>query len=130
MQNYWLSNIGFQKNLNKAIQEAVKKSAPEDGEDDSAEPPYYHPAEKEFISAMDRIARKYGKLEDYDNKGIWVGYKSEAENENYSIGIKCENCAHYASEKVCMIVKTAIEPGGYCRFAAIPSEKVNTQDEE
>jgi hypothetical protein len=23
-----------------------------------------------------------------------------------------------------MIIKRAIEPGGYCRFAAIPSEKV------
>jgi hypothetical protein len=90
----------------------------------SVKPPYYHPAEKEFISSMHGIVRKYGKLEDYDDKGIWVGYESRAKNENYSKGIRCENCAHYESEKVCMIVKTAIEPGGYCRFAAIPSEKV------
>jgi len=90
--------------------------------------PYYHPAEKEFVSAMQGIVRKYGKLEDRDEKGIWVGYESRAKNENYSIGIRCENCAHYESATVCKIVKTAIEPGGYCRFAAIPSEKVNKKD--
>jgi hypothetical protein len=94
----------------------------------SVKPPYYHPAEKQFISAMDDIARIYGKLEDYDEKGIWVGYETRAQNENYSKGIRCENCAHYESEKVCMIIKRAIEPGGYCRFAAIPSEKVTVKN--
>ena len=96
----------------------------------SVEPPYYHPAEKEFVSAMQGIVRKYGKLEDRDEKGIWVGYESRAKNENYSIGIRCENCAHYESATVCKIVKTAIEPGGYCRFAAIPSEKVNAKSKQ
>ena len=104
-----------------------KTAEPKLDDPTSVKPPYYHPAEKEFISAMDSIVRKYGKLEDYDDKGIWVGYESRAENENYSKGIRCENCAHYESEKVCMIVKRTIEPGGYCRFAAIPSEKVNVR---
>ena len=111
------------KNYSGKIKGArVEKVAPDDPT--STKPPYYHPAEKEFISAMDSIARKYGKLADYDEKGIWVGYVPKSKNDNYSKGIRCENCAHYESEKVCMIVKTEIEPGGYCRFAAIPSEKV------
>ena len=101
-----------------------KTAEPKLDDPTSVKPPYYHPAEKEFVSAMQSIVSKYGKLEDYDDKGIWVGYESRAKNENYSIGIRCENCAHYESEKVCKIVKTTIEPGGYCRFAAIPSEKV------
>jgi len=105
----------------------MKTAEPKLDDPTSVKPPYYHPAEKEFISAMHGIVRKYGKLEDYDDKGIWVGYESRAKNENYSKGIRCENCAHYESEKVCMIVKTAIEPGGYCRFAAIPSEKVTAK---
>jgi hypothetical protein len=88
-------------------------------------PPYYHPAEQEFVSAMQIIVRKYGKLKDYDDKGLWVGYESRAENENYSKGVRCENCAQYESKNVCKIIERAIEPGGYCRFAAIPSEKIN-----
>lgn len=106
-----------------------KTAEPKLDDPTSVKPPYYHPAEKEFVSAMQSIVRKYGKLEDYDDKGIWIGYEPRAKNENYSIGIRCENCAHYESEKVCKIVKTAIEPGGYCRFAAIPSERVNTKND-
>ena len=47
----------------------------------------YHPAEKQFIDAMQSIVSKYGKLEDQDKKGIWVGYVAAKENDNYSIGI-------------------------------------------
>lgn len=86
--------------------------------------PYFPPAEKEFISALQSIARKYGKLADRDDNGIWVGYVPKAKNDNYSMGIRCENCAHFESENVCKIAKVPIEPGGYCRLSAIPSEKI------
>ncbi len=88
-------------------------------------PPYHPPAEKEFISAMQSIAIRFGKLADKDENGIWVGYESRAKNENYAIGVRCENCAHFESANVCKIIKAKIEPGGYCRLAAIPSELVN-----
>lgn len=88
-------------------------------------PPYYAPAEKEFISAMQGIANRFGKLADYDDNGIWVGYVDKKNNDNYKIGIYCEHCAHYESENVCKIIKAKIEPGGYCRLAAIPSEYVS-----
>lgn len=87
----------------------------------------YHPAEKQFIDAMQSIVSKYGKLEDQDKKGIWVGYVAAKENDNYSIGVRCSNCAHYESTKVCKIVKQEIEPGGYCRLAAISSESINKE---
>ena len=87
----------------------------------------YHPAEREFIDALQSIVDKYGKLEDRDEKGIWVGYVSAKDNDNKSIGIKCSNCAHYESEKVCKIIKAKIEPDGYCRLAAIPSGKVKAR---
>jgi hypothetical protein len=78
------------------------------------------PAEEDFVYALRSIASKYGKLADGDENGIWVGYESQAENENYKIGVKCSNCAFYESENVCQIIKAKIEPGGYCRLAAIP----------
>ncbi len=90
----------------------------------SEKPPYYPPAEKEFISAMQTIANRFGKLANNDGNGIWVGYVDAKNNDNYKIGIYCEHCAHYESENVCKIIKAKIEPGGYCRLAAIPSEYV------
>jgi len=90
----------------------------------AVKPPYYPPAEQEFISAMQTIARRFGKLADNDGNGIWVGYVDKKKNDNYSKGIYCEHCAHYESEKVCKIIAAKIEPGGYCRLAAIPAEKV------
>lgn len=86
--------------------------------------PYYPPAETEFISAMQTIALRWGKLADSDGNGIWVGYVGRSKNDNYSKGIRCENCAQYESEKVCKIIKAEIEPGGYCRLSAIPAERV------
>lgn len=96
----------------------------------AVKPPYYPPAEQEFISAMQVIARRFGKLADYDDNGIWVGYVDQKGNKNYSKGIHCEHCAHYESENVCKIIAAKIEPGGYCRLAAIPSELVNIGDKK
>lgn len=90
----------------------------------SVKQPFYPPAEKEFISAMQAIALRFGKLADNDGNGIYVGYVDKKDNDNYDMGIYCAHCAHYESEKVCKIIKAKIEPGGYCRLAAIPSELV------
>jgi hypothetical protein len=67
------------------------------------EKPYYAPAEQDFISAMQGIANRYGKLSDKDDNGIYVGYTSQKDNDVY------------------------IEPGGKCRLAAIPSEYVTVR---
>lgn len=79
----------------------------------------FAPAEQEYVDALIGIAQKWGKLADNDENGIWVGYESAKDNENAAKGVKCENCGFYQSEKQCMIVKRQIEPGGYCRLAAI-----------
>lgn len=78
------------------------------------------PAEAEFVNALLRIAQKYGKLANGDGNGIWVGYVSEEENENLSIGVKCGNCALYEGDGICKIVAQKVQDGGYCRLAAIP----------
>jgi len=96
---------------------SVMKGEPKNVDD---ELPALAPAEQEFADALVDISEKYGKLADRDRNGIWVGYVSAAENDNYNIGVMCANCYFHESEKVCRIVKQAIEPGGYCRLAAIP----------
>jgi hypothetical protein len=135
MTNYWLSNIKHQSNK---INEINKK--------DSAKKKTNHTmdmtkvrmaaAEREFANALLGIAQKYGKLSDNDGNGIWVGYVSEEKNDNYEIGVRCENCVLHESDYVCKIVKRRIEPGGYCRLAAIPDgivgnpQKSNDDDDD
>ena len=121
MQNYWLSDVNYQKSLVKNINEMKDKPI----QDTVA------PAEREFADSLLAIAKKYGKLSDNDGNGIWVGYVRESENDNYEIGVRCENCILHESASVCKIVKQRIQPGGYCRLAAIPDGVVgSSQDDE
>ena len=92
--------------------------------------PALTPAERDFADGLLAIAKKYGKLADRDKNGIWVGYVPREENENYEIGVRCENCVLHESASVCKIVKRPIEPGGYCRLAAIPDGVVNKQSDD
>jgi hypothetical protein len=78
------------------------------------------PAEQRFANALLEIAADYGKLEDGDETGIWIGYVSASENDDAEIGVKCSNCYFYESENVCKIIAQSIEPNGMCRLAAIP----------
>lgn len=78
-----------------------------------------HPAEQEYADALVSISEKYGKFADRDEKGIWVGYVIEKENDNLEIGVACKNCHFYEGQGSCKIVKRSVEPGGYCRLAAI-----------
>lgn len=88
------------------------------------------PAEQEYANAMLSIAKKYGKLADRDENGIWVGYVSAEDNDNKEIGVMCANCYFHASENVCKIVARPIEPEGYCRLAAIPPGLVKASDDD
>ncbi len=75
--------------------------------------------EKYFADALLHIAETYGPL-DREDSAIWVGYVSAEQNEDASIGVKCENCALVASENGCAILSQEIELEGNCRLAVIP----------
>jgi hypothetical protein len=125
MTNYWLSSVNYQVKKMKEIEEAKHKDHSMD-----MSKMKMSAAEREFANALLAIAQKYGKLSDNDGNGIWVGYVPEEENDNYEIGVRCENCVLHESESVCKIIKQKIEPGGYCRLAAIPDGVVKMQKEE
>ena len=120
MRNYWLSDIDYQKSLVKNTNEM--KHDHMQGK--------VAPAEREFADSLLSIAKKYGKLSDNDGNGIWVGYVPEAENDNYEIGVRCENCILHESKSVCKIIKQRIQPGGYCRLAAIPDGVVGSSKDD
>ena len=107
--------------------------APKDGLADIEEKDSYgrfHPNltadEQALHDALVRIADEYGKF-DEDGSGIWAGYESPAENDEKSIGVKCENCTLYMGEGNCAIIKQKVEHNGKCRFAVIPDGVVNYQ---
>jgi hypothetical protein len=100
MNNYWLADFLID------LEEQDKKALA--------------PAEQEYANAMMAIVAKYGKLSDGDENGIWVGYVQKEDNDNFEIGVMCSNCYFYDGGSICKIVKQSIEPGGYCRLAAIP----------
>ena len=125
MQNYWLSNVGSQVKKMKTIQETVHKSNSMD-----MSKMKMAAAEREFADALLNIVKKYGKLSNNDGNGIWVGYVPEEENDNYEIGVRCENCVLHESENVCRVIKQRIEPGGYCRLAAIPDGVVGSSRDD
>lgn len=125
MTNYWLSSIDYQLNKIKNIEEATKKNSSTD-----MSKMKMAAAEREFANALLAIAQKYGKLSDNDGNGIYVGYVPKEENDNYEIGVRCENCVLHESDSVCKIIKQRIEPGGYCRLAAIPDGVVGNSKNE
>ena len=78
------------------------------------------PAEADYVESMFDIVEEYGKLSDYDDNGIWVGYVSASKNENAKIGVKCSHCAFWCPEiKGCHIIVEKAEANGLCRLAAI-----------
>lgn len=90
--------------------------------------PLLDDSEKEFHDALEAIAEKYGKF----NTGtpIYVDYVIPLENKNVSKGIICGNCAFWEEGGVCHIVSGEIQYNGYCRLAAIPSERVKVESVE
>jgi hypothetical protein len=69
----------------------------------------------------DNLLDTFDKVGPYDEtENIYVKYQSQEENEDYDIGVKCENCVFYAAEDACVILAVKIGPGGKCRFQVIP----------
>jgi hypothetical protein len=69
----------------------------------------------------DNLLATYDEVGPFDETDdIWVSFKSESENEDSAIGVRCENCVFFAAENACQILAVEIEPGGICRFSVIP----------
>lgn len=80
------------------------------------------PDEKTLADALLSVADQVGEFDLADN--IWVGYESEADNEDSSIGVRCDNCAMWEGDGGCLLLLQKVEAGGMCRFAIIPPGEV------
>jgi hypothetical protein len=79
--------------------------------------------ERAFHDSLTDIAKRFGPF-DQPSSGIYVGYETPEENEDASIGVKCENCTLYMESGACMILSYKVQPGAKCRLAVIPENKI------
>ena len=81
------------------------------------------PEEKDLAEAIYEVVQEHGKF-DQDGDGVWAGYTPAYDNEDASIGVKCENCVFYRGGNECAIIALEVEPEGKCRFAMLPEGAV------
>lgn len=127
MQNYWLSDIGFQKNLNRAIQEAVKKAVPEDDEpEDDAEDSQddrLNDRQNMMYETYESIIEMHG-LFDQTSKANGSHYAPADKNPFIEEGMICGNCVFFIGGGKCELVSGKIEPNGICKLWIIPQELI------
>jgi hypothetical protein len=85
--------------------------------------------EKAFHDSLVSIANNFGPF-DQESSGIWVGYESPEENEDATIGVKCQNCTLFMENGDCMILSYKVQPGAKCRLAVIPPNMVESSESD
>jgi hypothetical protein len=109
MQNYWLSDIGFQKNLSRAIQEAVKPKA------NPSCPPATQDITVNLRNRATAIQKaNYGPMNpDNDNDSFWQAkadlFKTDVEQAKECV---CANCAvFFQTEELLNCIKSGLDSG-------------------
>jgi hypothetical protein len=87
------------------------------------------PEEHALAEALISVVEAHGKF-NQDGEGVWAGYTPAAENEDASIGVKCENCVFFQGGNNCRIISLDVEPEGKCRFAVLPEGAVEVPRED
>jgi hypothetical protein len=122
MQNYWLSDIGFQKNLNRAIQEAVKKAVPEDDAEDSQDD-RLNDRQNMMYENYESVVEMHGMF-DQSSKANGAHYAPGQLNPFKNEGLICGNCVFFIGGGKCELVSGKIEPNGICKLWIIPQELI------
>jgi hypothetical protein len=129
MENYWLSDIDYQKSVIKNIKEGKSKPDPEDDlpEDDTQDEDDPHDRltdrQGSIYDALEQIASEYGKF-DQTAKANGSHYTPSAFNPFKNEGLICGNCVYFKGGQGCELVSGIIEPNAICKFWIIPQELI------
>lgn len=134
MQNYWLSDVDYQKTLIKNISEAAKKAAPEDSEpeddeedsqDDSEDSPddRLNSRQNMMYETYESIVEMHG-LFNQTAKADGAHYAPADKNPFIAEGMICANCVFFVGGGKCEIVSGKIEPNAICKLWIIPQELI------
>jgi hypothetical protein len=128
MKNVWLSNLDYQINKMKTINEAAHvardddEEMPEDDEEDDLESKL-NDRQKMMYEHYEHVAEAYGKF-DQSAKANGAHYAPAAANPFKDKGMVCSNCAFYIDANKCEIVSGKIEPMAICKLWIIPQELI------
>jgi hypothetical protein len=128
MQNYWLSDVNYQKSLVKNISEATKKAVPEDDEpeDDSEDTtPKSNLTERQqmMYENYESIVEEFGMF-DQSSKANGAHYALGELNPFKKEGLICGNCVFFLGGGGCELVSGRIDPNGICKLWIIPQELI------
>jgi hypothetical protein len=128
MENYWLSDIDYQKSVIKNIKEAKSKPDPEDDqpEDDSEDAsPKSNLEERQqmMYENYESVVEMHGMF-DQSSKASGSHYAPGELNPFKQEGLICGNCVFFQGGGGCEIVSGKIDPNGICKLWIIPQELV------
>lgn len=128
MQNYWLSDVNYQKSLVKNINEAAKKAAPEDDEpedDPEDTDPKSNLTERQqmMYENYESVVEMHGMF-DQSSKANGSHYAPGELNPFKEEGLICGHCVFFEGGGGCEIVSGKIDPNGICKLWIIPQELI------
>ena len=129
MQNYWLSDVNYQKSLVKNISEATKKAVPEDDqpEDDSQDTgPKSNLTERQnmMYENYESVVEMHGMF-NKSSKADGAHYAPGELNPFKEKGLICGHCVFFEGGGGCELVSGKIDPNGICKLWIIPEELIN-----
>lgn len=127
MKNVWLSNLDYQTNKIKRINEAAH-TAPDDDEEempeDEEEPEdKLTDRQKMMYQHYEHVVEEYGKF-DQSAKANGAHYAPASKNPFKEAGMVCGNCVYFIGGGACEIVSGKIEPMAICKLWIIPEELI------
>jgi hypothetical protein len=134
MKNVWLSNLDYQINKMKRINEAAyaapdDEEMPEDEEempeDDEEEGPEskLNDRQKMMYEHYEHVVEEYGRF-DQSAKANGAHYAPASLNPFKDEGMICGNCVYFIGGGKCEIVSGKIEANAICKLWIIPQELI------
>lgn len=130
MKNVWLTNLSYQVEKMKTINEAAH-AGPDDDEEEEEEMPEddegpkskLNDRQKMMYEHYEHVVEEYGRF-DQSAKANGAHYAPASLNPFKDKGMMCGNCVYFIGGGKCEIVSGKIEPMAICKLWIIPQELI------
>ena len=130
MKNVWLTNLSYQVEKMKTINEAPHAARDDDDdeeeempEDDEGPKSKLNDRQKMMYEHYEHVVEEYGRF-DQSAKANGAHYAPASLNPFKDKGMMCGNCVYFIGGGKCKIVSGKIEPMAICKLWIIPQELI------
>lgn len=129
MKNVWLSNLDYQIQKMKKINEASFSNAddeeeiPEDDDKEEGPESKLNDRQKMMYEHYEHVVEEYGRF-DQSAKANGAHYAPASLNPFKDEGMICGNCVYFIGGGKCEIVSGKIEANAICKLWIIPQELI------